>query len=162
MQGDISEKATSLFDKDFNCAESVLIAVSDVLGIKADVIPKIATPFGGGIGRRGSICGAVSGAIMAIGLEYGRMGPSEDKEKAYELALRFYERFEKKFGSVLCHDLIECDLRTPEGRKKAKDLRVHEEKCCRFVAGAADIVTGLMKERIAPRSSWDGRIGAKR
>ena len=146
MQSDISQKAAPLFDKGFNCAESVLIAMSDFLEIKADIIPRIATPFGGGIGRRGSICGAVSGAIMAIGLKYGRMEPSEDKEKAYELALRFYERFEKEFGSGLCHDLIECDLRTPEGKKKAKDLRVHEEKCSKFVVGAADIVTGLMKE----------------
>ncbi len=146
MPSDISEKATSLFNKDFNCSESVLMAMSDFLEIKADVIPKIATPFGGGIGKRGSICGAVSGAVMGIGLKYGRMEPSKDKEKAYELALRFHDRFEKEFGSVLCYDLIGCDLRTSEGKKKAKDLRVHEEKCSRFVARATDIVTGLMKE----------------
>lgn len=146
MQSDISQRAAALFDKGFNCAESVLMAVSNSLGIESDILPKIATPFGGGIGRRGSVCGAVSGGVMAIGLAYGRMGVNDDKEKAYELALRFYERFEKEFGSVLCYDLIECDLRTPEGKKKAKDLRVHEEKCSRFVAGAVEIVTELMKE----------------
>lgn len=146
MQSNISQEAGTLFEKGFNCAESVSIAMSDSLGIKTDIIPKIATPFGGGIGRRGSVCGAVSGAVMAVGLKYGRMGPDEDKEKTYGLALRFYERFKKEFGSVLCYDLIECDLTTPEGKKKAKDLKVHEEKCSKFVAGAVDILTGLMRE----------------
>jgi len=146
VQSGISQKAVALFEKGFNCAESVSMAMSDFLGIKTDMIPKIATPFGGGMGRRGSVCGAVSGAIMAIGLNYGRMQPDEDREKAYGLALKFYERFEKEFGSVLCYDLIECDLRTPEGKKKAKDLRVHEEKCSKFVARAVDILAGLMKK----------------
>jgi C_GCAxxG_C_C family probable redox protein len=146
VQSGISQKAAALFEKGFNCAESVSMAMSDFLGIKTDIIPKIATPFGGGIGRRGSVCGAASGAIMAIGLKYGRMEPDEDKEKAYGLALKFYERFEKEFGSVLCYDLIECDLTTSEGRKKAKDLKIHEEKCFKFVERAVDILAGLMRK----------------
>ena len=143
-QKEIAEKAVNRFRGGYHCAESVLMTMQEALGIKSSVIPKIATGFGGGIGRQGSICGAVSGSIMSIGLKYGRMKPQGDKEKAYTLAQEFCKEFKGKFGSILCYDLTECDFTTPEGQKKFEDLNIKEEKCVKFVREAINILWDLM------------------
>ncbi|MGQ9552228.1 MAG: C-GCAxxG-C-C family protein [Candidatus Bathycorpusculaceae bacterium] len=71
------------------------------------VNPEDRKGFRRGIGRRGSLCGALTGAIMAIGLKHGT-GRTVliEKEKAYEIVLKFYERFAEEFGSPLCKELI--------------------------------------------------------
>lgn len=61
----------------FNCCESVLLGASEFLGVTSELIPKIATGFGGGIGHTGRICGAVTGAVMALGIKYGRTSPQD-------------------------------------------------------------------------------------
>jgi len=133
----ISERAAKHFETEFNCAESVLMSLAESIGVRSELIPKIATPFGGGIGRRGSVCGALTGAVIAIGLKLGR-SEAEDtrsRDESYEKALELLERFEKEFGSVLCYDLIKLDFTTPEGRKMIKAVRL--EKCINFVRAAA-------------------------
>ena len=141
----ISERAAKCFESDFNCAESVLMSLAELIGVKSELIPKIATPFGGGIGRRGSVCGALTGGIIAIGLKFGRSEPkdTERKEESYKKALELFKRFEKKFGSALCYDLIRLDLTTPEGRKRIKAVRL--EKCISFVRSAARNAAQLME-----------------
>ena len=140
----MAEKAVTRFRSGYNCAESILITTQEVLGIKSKLIPKIATGFGGGIGRQGSICGAVSGTIMAIGLKYGRTEPQGEKERAYVLAREFCKRFERKFGSLLCYNLTECDLTTEDGQKKFENFNVKEERCVKFVREAMNILIDLM------------------
>jgi len=75
---------------------------------------------------------------MAIGAKYGRMQPSEDREKAYSAATSFMNNFEKRFGSLICYDLIGCDFRTPEGNKRFEELK--ESRCANFVKAAIEIV----------------------
>lgn len=130
---EISERAAKYFEAGFNCAESVLMSFAESIGVRTDLIPKIATPLGGGIGRRGSVCGALTGGVMAIGLKVGRseLKDTKSREESYEKALELFKRFEKEFGSALCYDLIKLDLTTSEGRKKIKKVRL--EKCIDFV-----------------------------
>jgi len=141
----ISERAAKCFESDFNCAESVLMSLAELIGVKSELIPKIATPFGGGIGRRGSVCGALTGGIIAIGLKFGRSEPKDTRrrEESYKKALELFKRFEKKFGSALCYDLIRLDLTTPEGRERIKAVRL--EKCISFVRSAARSAARLME-----------------
>lgn len=122
--------AINYFKEGYNCAESILEAM--------DYEPNIATAFGAGISRKGSICGAVTGGILVINLKYGRNSAKEDKEKAYKVALEYIDEFEKEFGGILCHDLIECDLRTSEGQKKYKDLNLSDERCKKFIGKAIE------------------------
>jgi len=106
--------------------------------------PKIASAFGGGIGRRGSLCGALTGGVIAIGQKYGSNNPNpEGKGKTYSLALKFYNRFQEKHGSVFCRDLIEYDLTDPKELKKARDSNVFISKCVHFVENAVDILMDL-------------------
>jgi len=141
----ISERAANHFEAGFNCAESVLMSLAESIGVGSDLIPKVATPFGGGIGRRGSVCGALTGGVMAIGLKLGRSDVRDTKrrEESYEKALELFKRFEKEFGGALCYDLIKLDLTTPEGREKIKAVRL--EKCINFVRAAARNVAQLME-----------------
>jgi C_GCAxxG_C_C family probable redox protein len=118
-RGNIEEKAVNHFIEGFNCAEAVLMTFQEVLGLESDIIPRAATAFGGGIGLRGSICGAIMGGVMTIGLKHGRSeaGDTESLKRRYSLALELYERFKKRCGSAVCHELIDIDLTTREGRK---------------------------------------------
>jgi len=137
----LSEKAVKRFLEGYNCAQSVLLTIFEEWHGKNDLVPKVATAFGGGIGRCGSVCGALSGGVMAIGIKYGTNEPSVEKRlRAYELAKEFYRRFEKQHRSVLCRELIGYDLSNPEELDKARKERVLEEKCVNFVREAVEIL----------------------
>lgn len=142
-----AEKAKNYFDTGFNCAESSLLAIIEELGPASECAPRIATGFGAGFGRRGEVCGAISGAIMAISLNFGRTSKEDKatKEKVYLLAQEFTKRFEESYESLLCRDLTECDMMTPEGMKKFEDLKIHKEKCTHFVSKAVEIAGDIIE-----------------
>ncbi len=139
------ERAAFYFDRaqGYNCAESVLLGVAGKTG---DLVPRIATGFGAGFGRRGVVCGAVSGGTMAIGLKFGREDGKDQaaKERCYQLTLEFCRRFEEEFESCFCRDLTGCDLATPEGRQKSDELDVHNTRCMGYVKRAAAILEEML------------------
>jgi len=140
----LCEKAEKRFLKGYNCAQSVLLTMFEYWNGKNELIPKIATAFGGGIGRCGSVCGALTGGVMAIGIKYGTNEPPVEKRlKAYQLAHKFYKQFEKQHGSVLCRELIGYDLSIPEELEKARKAKVFEEKCANFVGKAVETLLEL-------------------
>lgn len=141
---EIVDEASSYFRSGFNCAESTLLAIAkDALDIDSDLIPRIATGFGGGISRQGYVCGAVSGAVMGFGLKHGRSSPEQLRARTYNRVVEFLNRFHEKFGSVMCKELSGCDLSTIEGIRKFREENVHEETCSRFVTGAIEIFMSL-------------------
>jgi C_GCAxxG_C_C family probable redox protein len=142
----LGETAAARFLKGYNCAQSVLLTIFEHWNGKNEVIPKIATAFGGGIGRCGSVCGALTGGVMAIGIKYGTNEPSVEKRlRAYSLANKFFKQFEEQHGSVLCRELIGYDLSNPEELDKARKEKVYEEKCANFVRKTVEILAELGK-----------------
>jgi len=140
----LCEKAATRFLKGYNCAQSVLLTMFEHWNGENELIPKIATAFGGGIGRCGSVCGVLTGGVMALGIRYGTNEPSvENRLKAYELAQKFYKQFERQHGSVLCRELIVYDLSNPEELEKARKAKVFEEKCVNFVKKAVATLVEL-------------------
>ena len=141
---DLGEKASNLFLKGYNCSQSVLLAMSEHWGLENDLVPKIATGFGGGIGRCGSVCGALSGGVMALSMRYGTNEPSAEKRlQTYELSRKFFEQFEKRNNGVLCRDLIGYTLSNPDEQKKAREENVFQKKCVRYVENAVAILLEL-------------------
>jgi C_GCAxxG_C_C family probable redox protein len=130
----------------FLCSESVLLAISDWLGIRSELIPKIATGFGGGVGGCGSLCGAIAGGVMALGLKFGRNDPKQ-KTVVYDLAAEFLKRFEKEHGHILCRELTGCDLATEAGRKRYNHEKMWETKCRQYIGNAAGMVIDLISQR---------------
>lgn len=141
------ENAVDTFKNGYNCAQAVLSVYGSELGIDRGKAIKLASPFGGGIAKLGEVCGAVSGALMVIGLQYGSVNIEnpELKEKPYQVTREFVEKFKKKNGSLLCRNLIGIDISTPEGIEKAREESVFQEICPRFVQDAVEILKVLMK-----------------
>jgi len=140
----LGEKAAQHFSEGYNCAQSVLLTMFEHWHCTNDLVPKVATAFGGGIGRCGSVCGALTGGVMAISIKYGTNDVSLEKRlKAYEVARKFYRNFLQRHGSVTCQELIGYDLSNPEELKKAQETNVFDEKCTCFVRTAVEILFDL-------------------
>ncbi len=140
-------------DLKFNCCESVLIRIDEskpLPGFDTDMM-RIASAFGGGVSGWGSVCGAVSGAVMALGLIYGTDGAEtsnnfHDKRSLLRsVAQYFMAEFEDEFGSVNCMDLLGVDRRTDEGRKRYDELKgMGGFRCDEYVEWAADKTKRLL------------------
>jgi C_GCAxxG_C_C family probable redox protein len=150
------KKAVETLKKGYNCAQSVLFAYAADLGLDPVVALKISSGFGGGMGRIQSVCGAVTGAFMAIGYRYGgyrlgmtKEGDSAAKENTYSLVKRFADEFRQVHGSILCSDILGCDLNTPEGQKHYKNNNL-ADKCARCVGDAAELLTKYLSGALSP------------
>ncbi len=102
------EKAIQLKNKNYNCAQAVFAAYADLFDIPEKAALQIPAGFGAGIGHTENICGAISGAIMLIGLKnYKDFGTLEAKEKIYQLSAEFVEAFEEIHESDNCEVLLD-------------------------------------------------------
>jgi C_GCAxxG_C_C family probable redox protein len=123
------------------------LSFEEYLGYRDSILPKLATGFGGGIGRKGSLCGAFTGSIMAIGMKMGRTDPKDKQavSKVYTKCQEFWNQFEKEFGSTVCYDLIECHLDNEEERQKWL-ASGGMEKCSKIVERTAQILCDFVKD----------------
>ena len=142
------DQAVTLFQQGFICSQAVLAAYAPDLDLPYETALKIAAGFGGGLGRSGEVCGAVSGAIMVIGLHTGLIEPgnSATKENTYALTQQLIEHFKERHGSILCRDLLGCDLSQPEGLQHAREAQLFTTRCPLFVRAAAEIVSALIEK----------------
>ena len=139
--------AVACFKQDFNCSQVVFSTYAPSLGLDRETALRVAAAFGGGMGRTGETCGAVSGALMVIGLRYGQCAAEDKgaKEKTYELAREFLNRFAaRNDGCVKCRELLGYDVGTPEGLQTAREQGLFETLCPKFVRDAAEIVEQLI------------------
>jgi len=147
-QTDLGEKASSLFLKGYNCSQAVLLTMFDHWGGNNELVPKIATGFGGGIGRCGSVCGALTGGVMAISTRYGTNEPSVEKRlQSYELSRKFYEQFKKRNKGVLCKELIGYNLSNHNEHEKATKENIFQKKCAGYVKTAVMILLELTESK---------------
>ncbi len=134
------------FDEGYSCSQAVFSAYAEEMGLDRATALKIAGAFGGGMGRMAETCGAVSGALMVIGLKYGPTSPTDSatKEKSYELVREFVARFRARNGSIVCKELLGWDISTPAGHEVAKYRGLFVTLCPKYVADAAEIVEEVL------------------
>jgi C_GCAxxG_C_C family probable redox protein len=139
-----SEKAVELFNKGYSCSQAVFSVFAEENGMDEKTAFRVSGAFGGGMARTASICGVVTGAMMAIGLKHGMVIPSDQrsKERTYTITKSFFEEFKTLHGSLVCKDLLGADISTPEGLAAAKPL--HAEICTKLVVDAVKIVEKLI------------------
>ncbi len=139
------QAANLLATSQMNCAQAVLTAFADELGLDKDSALRVSQAFGAGMGRTGGMCGAVTGAYMAIRLRpyEDLLSPLEKKERVYALVAQFNERFKALHNSLSCSELLGHDLSTPEGRAAAKETRAGSKICPALVADAVTILETL-------------------
>lgn len=145
MGSDPASMAVEHFEQGFNCAQAVFSAFAGQHGMDDVTALKLASPFGGGVSRRGEICGAVSGALLALGLVRGSATPQE-KEATYLVGQEFLRKFEAMHKALRCNDLVGYDISLPEEREKARLADVFKTKCPLFVRDAVLIVQAMMDE----------------
>lgn len=146
MTSDRTEESASLFNSGCNCSQSVFSVFTEEYGLEPKLGRKIATALGGGVGRTGNMCGAVSGAILAIGLIYGMDNPgdTETKEKTYQMTQEFVKTFTERYGSVSCPTLLGYHLGIPSEREEAGKKGAIKEICPGLVQGAVEILEEIL------------------
>jgi len=144
-----SERAEAIFLVGFNCSQSVLQVFAPRFNLAQDVAARIATPFGAGIAFQGRQCGAVSGALMVLGLQYGNLDATDKASKAlaYTRAREFIERFKERNQSTECRELLGIDLGEPGEYERARELSLFEERCPKFVSEAVQILSVMLDEK---------------
>ena len=143
------QKALELYSNGYNCAQAVFGAFCEGNGLDANVALRLASGFGGGV-RCGEICGAVSGAIMVIGLKCGFCVERDFAQKKYcnKKTYEFMEKFKAANGSRLCRDLLGVDIRRPEDHNAPKARQAHETVCPKLVASAVEILERMEFEEL--------------
>jgi C_GCAxxG_C_C family probable redox protein len=141
------ENAVQCFSNGFNCSQAIFSTYCEQLGLDPVTALKVATPFGSGIARSAQTCGAVTGALMLIGLKYGKYLPEDNisKEKCFQIAREFTDRFTSINGSVLCCDLLKNDLSTSEGLQYIKENNLWGTLCPVFIRDAAKLIEEILE-----------------
>lgn len=143
-----TDLALKLFNGNFNCSQAVFSAFAEQLGIEKEMALKIACGFGAGMAQQQLHCGAVTGAMMVIGLKYGNCSDEDivSKPKTYKLIHEFNKKFLEKFPSLKCRDLVNCDFTTEEGEIYFKENDIQEKVCSNCIRHAIEILEEMLKE----------------
>lgn len=140
------EKVVQLFPKGVNCAMQVFGDLAPRLGLEQDTAYRIAAAFGGGLDQDGP-CGAVSGALMALGLACGNYRPGDLEGKMAFLAKKreFEEEFLNRFPGLSCSEVLGCDRRTDEGKCRILQEGLVQKLCAPACCAAAEIVEEMLE-----------------
>ncbi len=141
------EKAVDLFRQQFNCSQSVFTAYRQADKMDEETALKLASVFGAGVACTGNgMCGAVTGALMAISMKHGRgdLKSVEEKEKTYKMGKKFMSDFAGSIGSCSCEKILGINIGTPENLQKAQEMNLFTTKCLHAVKTAVVILEGMI------------------
>ena len=139
---DHSIYAAELFLQGYNCAQAITVAFSDVTGLERDFSARMASSFGGGMGRMREVCGAVSGMLMVAGLLYGYDNPGEkdvNKKEHYQLVQHLAGQFRDEVGSIVCREILKNPPSDPNPSPRTAEYYA-QRPCARMVFTAAKIL----------------------
>lgn len=143
------EKAMQSFLDGYNCAQCMILAFEDMITIDLDTALKIASPFGGGMGRLREVCGSVSGMFMVLAYIKGYNEPSdyEGKKELYEHVQELARRYEEANGSIICRELLGLNVQREDAApEKRTDEYYKKRPCAEKIGSAAEILEKYLKE----------------
>ena len=141
------EYALSLFKSGYNCAQSVLAASADLLGMDTETALKMSSAMGGGIGRMREVCGTVSAMAMLAGLKEGNADPEneEAKEHIYALVRRMSALFKEQQGTIICRELLGIEGMEESAKPSIRTPEFYASRPCgRIIACAAEIIEDVL------------------
>lgn len=141
------EEVGAQFGIGFDCSQVVAEYFAEDMGLSVETARKVAACYGGGCGV-GVTCGAVVGALMALGMKYGQYDAEhmEQKKIMSEKRAAFFEAFSKEYGSPLCRDLLGFDLSIPEERQQVLEAGTMMTLCPRIVSDTIRMTEDLLQE----------------
>jgi len=146
--GKNSELAVEIFTNGFNCTQAVFSSHSENYGLDTTFAKKIGGAFIGGIANNGEVCGAVVGALMLIGLEYGQYieGDVDSKQKTIKKTNDFLQKFKKEYGSIICRDLLKYDISKEEEAQKARESGIFKTLCPVLVKKSVELFEEILEK----------------
>jgi len=136
------------FGKGHNCAQAVVAAFARDCGIDEKTFVRMVSALGGGLAGKGETCGAVTGALLIVGLRYGSPYAINvfAKKKCYAYARKFIDGFIARHGTSMCKELLRCDISDTEGVAFARKNKLFEKNCPDFVKTAVALLESLEKK----------------
>ena len=140
-------KAAELFLQGYNCAQAVAVAFCDVTGLDEEFSAKMASSFGGGMGRLREVCGAVSGMLFVLGTLYGYDNPGDDgdKKRLYSEVQELAGKFREENGHIICRELLDHPRSDPNPTPRTAEFSA-KRPCAKMVLTAAQIMEQYMQE----------------
>ena len=141
-------KAAELFMQGYNCAQAVAVAFCDLTGLEEKQAAKMASAFGGGMGRLREVCGAVSGMLLVLGILDGYDDPTDDaaKKALYSRVQALAREFREENGSIICRELLDNPPADPNPTPRTADFYT-QRPCARMVLTAARILDEYLQKR---------------
>lgn len=142
-----NQKAQDKFFDEYACSQAILSEYCNYYDVDSQVALKISAGFAGGM-CMGKTCGAVTGAIMVLGLKFAGQQPEtpEGRKSVKEAVLKFTELFKSLNGSTECKDLLSVDISTPLGLQTAKEKNVFRTVCPKFIKDSASILEQIIND----------------
>ena len=149
----LDQRVQAIMSKSHNCAQSTFYVLSEQFGLGGDDILKALTPLPG-MAERGETCGAITGALMAMGLIYGR--DNLEDWKKYRSSLiptnKFCEQFQKELGSSLCCQIQERAFGKSYNLMDPQELKEFQQagatsKCTRVVQKACRLAADIILDK---------------
>ena len=152
---DHAQEAEGLFLEGYNCAQSLFVAFRDVTGYDKAHAARLASAFGGGIGRMREVCGAVSGMMMVLGLLYGYETPGDDaaKKELYQLVQAQAGAFRDQTGTILCRELLKNAPSDPNPTPRTAEFYA-SRPCGRVIRLAARLLDDYIREHPPKEQPW--------
>ncbi len=143
------EAAMENFKKGYNCSQAIVLAFADMLPVDKTLLLRLASSFGGGMGRLREVCGSVSGMFMIAGLLYGYDGPETGQIKAEHYAgiQELAKRFEEKHGTIICREMLGLSVRHDVPTPEARTAEYYKKRpCAEIIGDAAEILDQYIRE----------------
>ena len=148
--------AKELFEKGYSCSQAVFAAFSDETGLNMETSLKLASSFGGGMGRLREVCGAVTAMFMVVGLKYGYTDPQnpELKDNHYKIVQDLASKFKEQNGSLLCRELLELNVQDESAPENNTGKKIaHLPQCFGYVVNAAKMLDEFIQSHDAGKKA---------
>lgn len=146
----LDQKVDHYMELSHHCAQSSFLALSEQFGLGNAEMVKALSPIPG-IAERGETCGAVSGALLALGLVFGKNNISDWQgyRDSLKPANEFCDRFEQELGSLRCRNIVKTEFGMELDLRKEDDLQKFQEAgathtCSRVVRTAVRIAADII------------------
>ena len=140
-------KAAELFLSGYNCAQAVAVAFCDVTGLEEKQAARMASAFGGGMGRMREVCGAVSGMLMVLSCLYGYDTPGDDisKKRLYGEVQALAGAFREENGSIVCREILKNPPSDPNPTPRTAEFYA-KRPCAKMVMTAGRLMDRFLEE----------------
>ena len=141
-------RAAELFLQGYNCAQAVAVAFCDVTGLPEQQAAKMASAFGGGMGRMREVCGAVSGMLLVLGTLDGYDTPGDDvgKKRLYSQVQALAKEFQEENGSIICREILKNPPADPNPTPRTEEFYA-QRPCAKMVLTAARLLDAYLEAR---------------